>query len=177
MTVNLISRIAIGLLALLGAASIPVSASTDGIFGSASSRFDDLSRFSKWNDMWQRHQPAADALRSEGDSSSPAFCLDRPESCGRQGWQALVDSQSIADPMLALQAVNRHINTTRYVLDPVNWGVPDYWATPVEFLLKDGDCEDYAISKYITLKHLGFNPASMRLAIVQDLNLRAAHAV
>ena len=76
-----------------------------------------------------------------------------------------------------LSEVNAFMNRSTYIVDPVNWGVPDYWATPAEFFMKDGDCEDYAISKYITLKRMGVPKNAMRLVIVQDENLRIAHAV
>ncbi len=76
-----------------------------------------------------------------------------------------------------LDKVNAYMNRASYIVDPVNWGIPDYWATPDEFFLKDGDCEDYAISKYVTLKRLGIAPDAMRLVILQDENLKVAHAV
>ena len=79
--------------------------------------------------------------------------------------------------MELLDKVNIYMNRAAYIVDPVNWGIPDYWATPDEFFLKDGDCEDYAISKYITLKRLGVDPDSMRLVILQDENLNVAHAI
>ena len=61
--------------------------------------------------------------------------------------------------------------------DMVNWGQADYWETIHEFLRQDGDCEDYAIAKYFSLKALGFDPATMRIVIVEDMNLHTPHAV
>jgi predicted transglutaminase-like cysteine proteinase len=69
------------------------------------------------------------------------------------------------------------MNRTRYVVDPRNYGVPDYWATPQQFLRRDGDCEDYAITKYLSLRALGVPSSEMRILVVQDLNLRLAHAI
>ena len=40
-----------------------------------------------------------------------------------------------------------------------------------------GVCEDYAISKYISLLILRFNPDHMRIVVRQDLNLKILHAV
>ena len=47
----------------------------------------------------------------------------------------------------------------------------------MEFLTRLGDCEDYAITKYVTLKRLGFDVSQMRVVVVQDLNLATGHAV
>lgn len=53
-------------------------------------------------------------------------------------------------------AINNYFNRATYIDDVTNWGVDDYWATPREFInAGGGDCEDYAIAKYITLKDLG----------------------
>ena len=59
----------------------------------------------------------------------------------------------------------------------VNWGKPDYWAVPAQFLKKSGDCEDYAIAKYFTLKELGFPPGDMRIVVLRDTIRNLAHAV
>lgn len=76
-----------------------------------------------------------------------------------------------------LAAVNRFFNRAPYVVDPVNWGVPDYWASPGQFAAKDGDCEDYAIAKYLALRRLGVSAAKMRVVVLEDRNLGTDHAV
>lgn len=102
--------------------------------------------------------------------------------CRKNKWNAFIKEQQAAKKNGTpdrdiLQAVNAYINKTQYIVDPTNWGVPDYWATPTEFFFKDGDCEDYAISKYVTLHRLGYAKRSMRLVIGQDNNTRVEHAV
>ena len=42
---------------------------------------------------------------------------------------------------------------------------------------KNGDCEDYAIAKYFSLRWLGLKPEDMRILVLHDMNLRVAHAV
>ncbi len=81
------------------------------------------------------------------------------------------------DPHAKIDKVNRFMNRAKYVVDPINWGVKDYWETPGEFFVRFGDCEDYAIAKFLTLRALGFKDESMRIVIVQDLNLKVAHAI
>ncbi|HEY1130326.1 MAG TPA: transglutaminase-like cysteine peptidase [Roseateles sp.] len=52
--------------------------------------------------------------------------------------------------------------------DAVTWGVPDYWASPLESLEKRaGDCEDYAIAKYFSLTAAGVPTARLRLVYVR----------
>ena len=52
--------------------------------------------------------------------------------------------------------MNRFFNNIRFRSDQKTWGKEDYWALPREFLNRGiGDCEDYAIAKYITLRRLG----------------------
>ena len=76
-----------------------------------------------------------------------------------------------------LNLVNLYMNTHRYIIDPINWGVPDYWAIPNEFLRKFGDCEDYAIAKYLSLRALGWSAEDMRIVVLQDTNLGVLHAI
>jgi hypothetical protein len=49
--------------------------------------------------------------------------------------------------------------------------------TPIDFLQHAGDCEDFAITKYMTRRSLGVAAESMRVAVVTDSQLSVAHAV
>ena len=81
------------------------------------------------------------------------------------------------DAKTQLKEINKFMNTHRYIVDPVNWGVLDYWASPGEFFQRQGDCEDYAIAKYLSLQRLELAADDMRIVILNDLNLRVAHAI
>ena len=60
----------------------------------------------------------------------------------------------------------------------MNWGKADYyWETPIDFLQHAGDREDFAITKYMTLRSLGVASESTRVAVVTDSQLSVAHAV
>ena len=89
----------------------------------------------------------------------------------------MIRTQIGRPPIDQLQAVNRFLNDWRYKPDDQNYGQRDYWATPLEFLRRSGDCEDYAIAKYVTLRQLGFAPEQLRLVVVQDVVRDLAHAV
>jgi len=71
--------------------------------------------------------------------------------------------------------INRHI---QYQEDPQLWGQKDYWASPIETLGQGkGDCEDYAIIKYFTLRALGVAENKLRLMYVRHLTLNQPHMV
>lgn len=149
-----------------------------GLFGSLEIRSSNMKNFGKWTEMWRRHNLPRQNETPPVGGRQDGKCLGQFKAqCNREEWEKFVAQQDTSDPVELLKAVNRYMNRSPYILDPVNWGIPDYWATPDEFFLKDGDCEDYAISKYITLKRLGYDPNMMRLVILQDENLRIAHAV
>jgi hypothetical protein len=45
---------------------------------------------------------------------------------------------------------------------------PDCWATPLEFIARrTGDCHDYVVAEYFTLRHLGFEERNLQLMIVK----------
>jgi predicted transglutaminase-like cysteine proteinase len=64
-----------------------------------------------------------------------------------------------------LKEVNRAFNAHRYILDIKNWGEEDYWATPFQFLKKNGDCEDYALEKRQALLEAGIPGSALFLAV------------
>lgn len=81
-------------------------------------------------------------------------------------------------PRLAqLQAINQFFNQWQYRTDEQNYGERDYWATPLEFLRRSGDCEDYAIAKYVSLRQLGFGAEELRLVVLHDIVRDLPHAV
>ena len=73
------------------------------------------------------------------------------------------------DDAAKIKAVNDFYNQRlAYMEDIDNWGVEDYWASPLEGLGKGaGDCEDYAIGKYFTLTTLGVPDARLRMVYVR----------
>ena len=75
--------------------------------------------------------------------------------------------------------VNEYFNKKlRYVEDQLNWDQKDYWATPIESIVKAaGDCEDYAICKYFALAGLGIEVNKLRIVYVKALKSKQAHMV
>ncbi len=95
-----------------------------------------------------------------------------------RAWQALMRHDGNLSTQQKLEVVNHFFNKLRFVSDEEHWGVRDYWATPVEFLATDGgDCEDFAIAKYFTLRALGVPTSRMRITYVKAITLNEAHMV
>lgn len=122
----------------------------------------------KWERVLQaeRHSPSF---------SSSGLACKSPSVQKR--WLALKGRLEGASIMEKAKGVNRFFNQWPYKTDLMVWGVEDYWATPCEFVLKSGDCEDYAIAKYFALKELGVPVKTMRIAAVNDTIRGAGHAV
>jgi predicted transglutaminase-like cysteine proteinase len=94
-------------------------------------------------------------------------------------WQYLLASQKQISESEQLNVVNRFFNKQlRYVEDIDLWHEVDYWETPIEALWKGaGDCEDYAIAKYFSLRHLGVASEKLRITYVKALTQNRAHMV
>ncbi|WP_245595538.1 MULTISPECIES: transglutaminase-like cysteine peptidase [Ferrimonas] len=77
-----------------------------------------------------------------------------------------------------LKPVNDYFNQYRFVSDQRHWQQADYWATPFEFVASGGgDCEDFSLAKFFTLRVLGMPSVRMRLMYAKALELNQAHMV
>ncbi|MFN3239590.1 MAG: transglutaminase-like cysteine peptidase [Pseudomonadales bacterium] len=93
-------------------------------------------------------------------------------------WQHLVESSSQHSERDKLTRVNDFFNQVQFVSDQAHWQKIDYWATPIELLAtQGGDCEDFAIAKYITLRALDVPDEKLRITYVKALELNQAHMV
>ncbi|WMC11221.1 transglutaminase-like cysteine peptidase [Oceanimonas pelagia] len=86
----------------------------------------------------------------------------------RQWERMLTDAGSLPERD-KLELVNRFFHRQlSYQLDQALWGQEDYWATPLETLgLGRGDCEDYAIAQYLSLRMAGISDERLRLIYVR----------
>lgn len=93
-------------------------------------------------------------------------------------WQQLLNTSHTLPIDEKLYQVNNFFNELEFIDDINHWGKDDYWATPVEFLATEGgDCEDFVIAKYFSLKELGVPAEKLRLMYVTATRLRQAHMV
>ncbi|MEZ4483665.1 MAG: transglutaminase-like cysteine peptidase [Syntrophotaleaceae bacterium] len=91
---------------------------------------------------------------------------------GRQGvesWRQMLSEAGKSVEIDRVGVVNDFFNQhIRFVEDAETWNLPDYWATPVETLGRgQGDCEDFTIAKYLSLKLLGVATEKLRLTYVK----------
>lgn len=75
--------------------------------------------------------------------------------------------------------INRAINLSIVPkTDLAVYGVIEYWATPLTmFAHGAGDCEDYAIGKFVALREAGVPAADLRLVVVRNNAMNDYHAV
>ena len=93
-------------------------------------------------------------------------------------WQKTVLDAKNNTEAEQLEIVNRFFNQVRFLSDQEHWQREDYWATPLELLATNGgDCEDYSIAKYFTLRRLGIPSDKLRITYVKALRQNQAHMV
>jgi predicted transglutaminase-like cysteine proteinase len=75
--------------------------------------------------------------------------------------------------------INRAVNLALIpTSDEAQWGVPDHWSPPFETLQTHrGDCEDYAIVKYVALLEAGLSRDDLKIVILRNLVPNEDHAV
>jgi predicted transglutaminase-like cysteine proteinase len=126
----------------------------------------------KWNGV------VAD-IRAEKD------ILDRCRSDARhcpaaaQRFLAIIAEGRNHEGRARIGVINRAINLAiQPVSDLAQWGVEDRWTSPLATLTSGrGDCEDYAIAKYVALREAGVADSDVRLIIVRDIATGDDHAV
>jgi len=126
----------------------------------------------KWADLQSRIQSEEETLAAcrAGSADCPA--------AARQFLQ-IVELGRQREGRARLGEINRAVNLSiRPVDDGVQYGVADFWSTPLATLgAGAGDCEDYAIVKYVALRELGIAPDDLRILIVHNPRRRTNHAV
>jgi predicted transglutaminase-like cysteine proteinase len=113
------------------------------------------------------------------------FLKKAEEKCGKEAparftaWEELIYKDKSSSDREKLKKVNDFYNSRIIFVNDIDlWKVQDYWATPIEFLCKNaGDCEDYAIAKFFTLKAMGVAEDKLNIAYVKALQYNIAHMV
>ena len=92
---------------------------------------------------------------------------------------AIVDDARARDGRARLGEINRAINLAiRPMSDEAQYGEIDVWSSPlVTFAHRAGDCEDYAIAKYVALRLAGLSSDDLRIVIMRDTMHGEDHAV
>lgn len=84
-------------------------------------------------------------------------------------WQQLLLAIKSKDEKQQIIEVNDFFhNNFSYKTDQALYGQDDYWATPIEFFGHGlGDCEDWVIAQYVSLRQLGIADEKLRLIYVR----------
>ena len=113
--------------------------------------------------VWATQPGDADRMASAAQAQGPKAVA---------GWQALrpvLTAAQAQGDVARLQAINDFFNRRIEFRDDLQvWGQIDYWASPFEMLGKGaGDCEDFALAKYFSLRAVGVAVNKLRLVYVR----------
>lgn len=126
-----------------------------------------VAEFPKWTRMLERY------AREQALETMPC----REGACALQRWRAHVESLKGRSANEQLRSIDAYVNRARFVHDSTNYGIADYWATPRELFTRGGDCEDFAITKYLSLKRLGWDMENVRVVVTMETRRRELHAI
>jgi predicted transglutaminase-like cysteine proteinase len=136
--------------------------------------FEDLTRdiSAKWADLQSRIQSEQETL---------AACRADSANCPAAARQFLqiVELGRQRQGRARLAEINSAVNfSIRPASDWGQHGVADFWSAPLATLRAGvGDCEDYAVLKYVALREAGIAPDDLRFLIVYYPRRRTNHAV
>jgi predicted transglutaminase-like cysteine proteinase len=135
------------------------------------------------NLVWFKWRKVADDIRAQ----EPALmrCLADAAQCSPAAarFVAIVKEAREHEGRVRLNFVNQRVNNAiRYTSDLTQWATPDEWSAPLgggkgSFETGMGDCEDYAIAKYVALRAAGIPAKQLRVLLVRDNIARLDHAV
>lgn len=81
-----------------------------------------------------------------------------------QNWNKVMQNAEDEPELIKVRNINFYFNQFRYRKDKYNWKLVEYWASFDEFIGKGrGDCEDYALAKYLSLRKLGISANKLKL--------------
>ena len=134
--------------------------------------------------IWTKWRKVADEIRV----AEPALlrCLADTKQCSPAAarFGAIVDDARKQNGHARLDLVNQRVNNAiQYKSDMTQWGVADVWSPPLassdggSFDTGFGDCEDFAIAKYVALRAAGVPASRLRVLLVHDNIARMDHAV
>ncbi len=129
--------------------------------------------------LWQKWRGIEATLRREAGVLEA--CRKEADGCTRAAahFLAIVNGAAGRTGRSRLEYVNGALNAAiQYTTDYAQHGVPDRWSAPLESLTSGrGDCEDYAIAKYVALREAGVPATELRIVLLRDTASREDHAV
>jgi predicted transglutaminase-like cysteine proteinase len=168
-----LAGIVLGLACATAQAQAPAQAAAQpSFFNSTEVESTNLKPFTKWTEALEKYTKETALVQKEQTCTATTFT-----TCHYLQWRKFLGGLVGKDKLTQITEVNTYMNKATYITDETNWGQKDYWESPGEFMAKFGDCEDYAIAKFMSLQLLGFDPNKLRVVAVKDLNLKVGHAI
>jgi predicted transglutaminase-like cysteine proteinase len=140
------------------------------LFGSREVYSQSTWRFKQWTDMLTRSDAEIEDAQHVCTSLNDTHCVPAE-------WQTLLDQLRGLDLRQQIALVNDAMNRHPYVTTMQNWHQSMYWETAFEFLRYGGQCQDYAIAKYLLLRAAGVPADQMRMVVLRDTAINLDHAV
>jgi predicted transglutaminase-like cysteine proteinase len=111
-----------------------------------------------------------------------ALCDGDRENCASDAalrLLSIVDAGRQREGRARLGEINRAINLAiRPMTDLAQFGQEDVWSSPLAtFYRGAGDCEDYAIAKFVALRMAGIAAEDLRIVVLADTIRGEGHAV
>ncbi len=141
-----------------------------GFLAGASGRHNGVASLPQWTHILAQY---------EKNKGTYALCRENPSQCPSERiavWQQFVGGARGQPDFRQIAYVNHWINRMPYRQDDLVYGDNDHWASIEEFLAYAGDCEDFAIMKYLTLRELGFPADALHITMVYDVFSGTDHA-
>jgi predicted transglutaminase-like cysteine proteinase len=154
------------------ASNLPVRAAQGfpRIFGADERFSDNIAPFASWTRVLER---ARREMLAATDVCPPGVTI----ACEPAEWRAAREQLVSIGLRAKVEYVNAQMNRHSYIPSLVNWGTVSYWETPFEFLRRNGQCQDYAVAKFLLLRAAGVPNDLMRIVVVRDTLSRIDHAV
>ncbi|MET0639174.1 MAG: transglutaminase-like cysteine peptidase, partial [Hyphomicrobium sp.] len=129
--------------------------------------------------VWNKWRNLENEMKAEIESIDA--CRIDSETCSLEAahFVSLTETALSANGPGRIQAINSTFNEAiRYQSDLDHHGMIDKWSTPLATLKSGtGDCEDYAIAKYVALRQLGLPASDLKVLLVRDTFSNQDHAV
>jgi predicted transglutaminase-like cysteine proteinase len=126
----------------------------------------------KWNGL---------GAKLEDDMVQLALCDGDREHCVSPAalrFLAIVDLARAREGRARFGEINRAVNLSiKAMSDMAQHGQLDVWSSPLAtFASGAGDCEDYAIAKFVALRMAGISSEDLRIVVLRDLIHGEDHA-
>jgi predicted transglutaminase-like cysteine proteinase len=121
-------------------------------------------------DLFPDWMSVLDRMRQTPEPFTDACEFPELGRCKLRTWNSFLESIRGQDRESMVREVNDEMNHFLYVPNA-------HWETPLEFYFMNGDCKDYAVAKYASLRYLGFFPDELRIVVGKDTHAQVEHAI